>query len=185
MVKNVLRACLGLSLCLGSSWLLCSYRGGFAAPKNRAVHGLMVYILDTGVTTKLRSAPKGSVVMQLPAGRRYRFEVEAVRNGWWRLADNQEIVTNDKPDVEYRVSSPTWVHYSLLTLTTNNAHRQWLTLYARPNERAEGVYSFQGEIQIHPLEVRGEWCRVQTLDKKYTGWLQRRWLSAHPAVHSI
>lgn len=177
MCRSIVRLFAVLLLCVGLETVICSYRGGFAVSKKRSL-GLVVYVIDNGTTTQVCNAPRGKVVMQLPAGNGYKFEVETVHDGWWRLSDEQEVWSSVV--FPYQGLAHKWVHYSSLGLSTRNPHGEVIALRVAPTEAAVTICVLQGEVQMHPLDFKGEWCKVQTFDKKYTGWLRKKWLSPHP-----
>ena len=100
------------------------------------------------------------------------FSVCSPKNGWWRICS--KINTGEASEIE--VSAPTWVYYSELAVRTRNYGAQTLSLYAAASTTSKVLYTFSSELLLRPMEIHGGWCKVQTIDAKYTGWIQQRWL---------
>lgn len=49
-----------------------------------------------------------------------------------------------------------------------------------PDDKSEVVHSFSNETQSRPLERKGLWVKVMTIDKKYQGWIEASWLCGNP-----
>ena len=69
-----------------------------------------------------------------------------------------------------------WIHYSVIAFGTRNYGRGTLQLREEPSETIRTTYSFGEEILPRPLEIRGEWVKVEAIDKKHQGWIQSLWL---------
>ena len=59
---------------------------------------------------------------------------------------------------------------------TRNYGGQTLYIRQSPSASAPVVYKFKKEIQLRPMDIKGEWVKVQTTDGKYTGWIEEEWL---------
>ena len=69
-----------------------------------------------------------------------------------------------------------WIHYSVLGMGTRNYGKEKLTLRQSPNAKSAAVYSFTKEIVLRPMDIKGDWVKVKTIDGKYTGWIEADWL---------
>lgn len=38
------------------------------------------------------------------------------------------------------------------------------------------VFKFKEEEILRPMDIKGDWVKVQTYDGKYTGWIEAEWL---------
>lgn len=142
-----------------------------------------VFIHDTQAgDTNLRNGPKGDVVCQLDKKGTYLLSVCAVQDGWWRICANQISVyeTENEGVAAIRKSGDAWIHSSVIAMDTRNYGGQKLHLRDRPSREGRIVYSFTKEILLRPLEWRGEWVKVQTVDKKHQGWIHSQWLCGNP-----
>lgn len=142
-----------------------------------------VFIHDTQAgDTNLRNRPKGDVVCQLSKKGTYLLSVCAVQDGWWRICGNQISVyeTENEGVAAIRKSGDAWIHSSVIAMDTRNYGGQKLHLRDRPSNEGRVVYSFTKEILLRPLEWRGAWVKVQTIDKKHQGWIHSEWLCGNP-----
>ena len=141
-----------------------------------------VYIMDNpkDLTTNLRDAPKGKIVKQLPRGV-YALYLSEVRNGWWKVVDMWDA--DEDKGQKLNPMKTYWIHYSVIATGTRNYGGERLTLRAAPNKTAKAVWSFKNEISLRPLEVRGEWAKVCTIDGKHTGWIEMEWLCGNPVTN--
>lgn len=135
---------------------------------------LDVFIVDNDKYTNVRSSPNGPVVDRIEADDMPMLSVETPRNGWWKVVGN----SYDKPDngdISLK-GSPTnqyWIHHSVIGIGTRNYGGQTYYLRATPKVRGKVVYSFKEELTLRPLQIRGGWVKVTTLDGKHTGWIER------------
>ncbi|WP_298526324.1 SH3 domain-containing protein [uncultured Porphyromonas sp.] len=142
-----------------------------------------VFIHDTQAgDTNLRNRPKGDVVCQLSKKGTYLLSVCAAQDGWWRICGNQISVyeTENEGVAAIRKSGDAWIHSSVIAMDTRNYGGQKLHLRDRPSNEGRVVYSFTKEILLRPLEWRGAWVKVQTIDKKHQGWIHSEWLCGNP-----
>ena len=141
-----------------------------------SAQGLGVYILDyDGDFTNVRNAPKGKIVFKLPARDGVMIDVDKVVNGWWHICSEYA----GSGDENYKLTGSTtgyWIHYSVLAMGTRNYGGQTLYIRQSPSASAPVVYKFKKEIQLRPMDIKGEWVKVQTTDGKYTGWIEEEWL---------
>ena len=133
---------------------------------------------DTGTPTNVRNTPKGEVVAKLNPTSGIMLAVEYQKNGWWEISDGNYCDPDNDFKEEYPTGSTTgyWIHYSVLALGTRNYGGQTLHLRKSPSSKAKSVYSFKEEIILRPMEIKGEWVKVQTADGKHTGWIEDEWL---------
>lgn len=138
---------------------------------------LEVYLSDTdGPYTNVRKAPKGTVVARLSTSDPVMFAVESPKDGWWKISGGTYWIPDE--DVVTLKGSTTgyWVHSSVLALGTRNYGGQRLTLRQSPADGSKAVYSFSKEIEVRPLDLKGDWVKVKTMDGKHVGWIEAEWL---------
>ena len=130
---------------------------------------------NNGKFTNVRNAPKGKVVDKIPTNENAMIGVEKPTNGWWKIVGD----TYDTGDSEGKLKGSTtgyWIHYSVLGTRTRNYGGQTLYLRQSPSASAPVVYKFKEEIVLRPIDIKGEWVKVQTADGKFTGWIEEEWL---------
>ena len=141
-----------------------------------SAQSLGVFTYDnSGKFTNVRNAPKGKVVDKIPTEVCAMIGVEKPTNGWWKIIGD----TYDTGDDEGTLKGSTtgyWIHYSVLAMGTRNYGGQTLYIRQSPTASAPVVYKFKKEIQLRPMDIKGEWVKVQTTDGKYTGWIEEEWL---------
>lgn len=141
-----------------------------------SAQSLGVFTYDnSGKFTNVRNAPKGKVVDKIPTEVCAMIGVEKPTNGWWKIIGD----TYDTGDDEGTLKGSTtgyWIHYSVLAMGTRNYGGQTLYIRQSPSASASVVYKFKKEIQLRPMDIKGEWVKVQTTDGKYTGWIEEEWL---------
>lgn len=141
-----------------------------------SAQSLGVFTYDnSGKFTNVRNAPKGKVVDKIPTEVCAMIGVEKPTNGWWKIIGD----TYDTGDDEGTLKGSTtgyWIHYSVLAMGTRNYGGQTLYIRQSPSASAPVVYKFKKEIQLRPMDIKGEWVKVQTTDGKYTGWIEAEWL---------
>ena len=149
---------------------------------------LDVFISDaTGSPTNVRNAPNGKVVAQLNPTSGIMIGVESPKNGWWKITDNYYSDPDKDFEDEYLKGSTTgyWIHHSVLAVATRNYGGETLRLRKSPSSRAQAVYSFNEEIILRPMEVKGDWVKVKTTDGKHTGWIEAEWLCGNSVTNCI
>lgn len=142
-----------------------------------------VYIFDNdGPFTNVRNSPgsKGKVVGKIPVDTSAMLTVMSPQNGWWCIVgDSYEDLddTGDWKEVKLKGSTTGyWVHNSVIAFSTRNYGDQKLPLRAEPRTKAAVNYTLKGEQQVRPIDVRGEWVKVKTLDGKGQGWIESEWI---------
>ena len=138
--------------------------------------GANAYIFDeSGTPTNVRNAPNGKVVQKLPViDGGYVVSLLEVKNKWWKIDPVVDIYGDEDDEQVNLKGSKTgyWVHYSVLGFNIAGEHenvlRETPSAKGRPL-KVESSYLF--EIALRPLEIRGEWIKVITSDKRYTGWM--------------
>ena len=141
-----------------------------------SAQSLGVFTYDnSGKFTNVRNAPKGKVVDKIPTEVCAMIGVEKPTNGWWKMVDNS-YDTGDNEGTLKGSTTGYWIHYSVLAMGTRNYGGQTLYIRQSPSASAPVVYKFKKEIQLRPMDIKGEWVKVQTTDGKYTGWIEEEWL---------
>lgn len=158
--------------------ILCGFSTILRAQSKTPKESVEVYIGSSEEQVALYDAPNGKKIRTLSQDD-YMFSVCEPKNGWWRICSNISPMDADK----ITVGSSVWIHYSQLSVGTRNYGGQTLSLYAEPSARSKVVYSFNKELSLRPLEIKGKWCKVQTEDKKYTGWILEEWLCDNPVTN--
>lgn len=143
---------------------------------------LSVFSVDyDGPYTNIRNAPKGAIVSKVKTSEDAMFEVTSPRNGWWRIVGDSYDLP-DREDIMLKGSSKGyWIHYSTIGIGTRNYGGQTLTLRSTPGGKA--VYSFKEEITLRPIDIKGGWVKVKTVDGKHTGWIEEEWLCGNPLTN--
>ena len=134
-------------------------------------------------TTNLRATPKGKIIKQLPSGT-YELYFQKVRNGWWKVVDIRDA--DETEDYRRETLEPNrayGIHYSVIAIGTRNYGGEKLTLRAEPRAGSKAVWSFSEEISLRPMEIRGEWVKVRTIDGKHNGWIDQEWLCGNPVTY--
>ena len=133
------------------------------------------YIIDnSGTPTNVRNAPNGKVVQKIPlTDGGYVVTLLEVKNKWWKIAPSIDIYgEEDDATLELKGShTGYWIHYSVLQFGIAGDPEN--VLRATPSEKGKPL---QLEISLlldglPPLEIRGEWIKVETNDKRHTGWM--------------
>lgn len=141
-----------------------------------SAQSLGVFTYDnSGKFTNVRNAPKGKVVDKIPTEVCAMISVEKPTNGWWKMVDNSYDTGDDEGTLKGSTTGY-WIHYSVLAMGTRNYGGQTLYIRQSPSASAPVVYKFKKEIQLRPMDIKGEWVKVQTTDGKYTGWIEEEWL---------
>lgn len=146
----------------------------FAQPKARAY----IFDVDESGPPNVRNAPNGAVVQRLPNDYEGGFVVALleVKNNWWRINPEVDIYTSDAELADNMLlegsKSGYWVHYSVLAFGISgekeNVVRKGPSMKAKPLKIKE---SYWNKNELRPLEIRGDWIKVITTDKRYTGWM--------------
>lgn len=146
------------------------------------------YICDpSGSPTNIRNAPNGKVVNTLKdfdGG--YVVTLLEVKNNWWKIDPQVDIYgdVEEGEDVVNLKGSTTgyWIHYSVLQFTIAGEREN--VIRTKPSSKAAPVKitepSYLAEIELRPLEIRGEWIKVITTDKRYTGWMPIASICSNP-----
>ncbi|MCR4604148.1 MAG: SH3 domain-containing protein [Prevotella sp.] len=147
-----------------------------------------VYIYDTdGPFTNVRSSPKGKVVDKIPVDRSATLLLTKATNGWWRIVDNCYGAFDEDGDfVEVKLKGSTtgyWIHYSTIAVGTRNYGGEDLPLRSQPSKRASVSFTLKGEQLVRPIDVKGDWVKVKTLDGRGTGWIEVEWLCDNPLTN--
>ena len=132
-----------------------------------SAQSLRVFTFDkNGKFTNVRNAPNGKVVDRIPTSESAMIGIEQPTNGWWKLVRNN-YSTGDG-DVKIKSSDTgCWIHYSVLAMDTRNYGGQKLALRKSPDAKSAVVYQFTEEIMLRPMDIKGDWVKVKTVDGKY------------------
>ena len=134
------------------------------------------YICDnSGTPTNIRNAPNGKVVEKLPdISGGYVVTLLEVKNKWWKIDPVIEMCGDVEEDTMKLKGSKTcyWIHNSVLQF--NIAGDPENVLRETPSPKGKPLKltpSYLMEVGLCPLEIRGEWIKVVTTDKRHTGWM--------------
>jgi hypothetical protein len=149
-----------------------------------------VYIFDNdGPFTNVRNSPgNGKVVAKIPVDASASFSVMAPSNGWWCIKGDSYEMLSDDPDSDWkkvRLTGSTtgyWVHNSVIAVETRNYGNQKLPLLKEPKKNSKTNCTLTGEQLVRPIDVRGDWVKVKTLDGKCSGWVDGVWLCGNPVT---
>ncbi len=147
-----------------------------------------VYIYDNdGPFTNVRNSPgNGKVVAKIPVDASAMFTVTTPTNGWWRIEDDSyERLFEDSDWKEVKLTGSTtgyWVHNSVIAVETRNYGNQKLPLLKEPKKNSKVNCTLTGEQLVRPIDVRGDWVKVKTLDGKCSGWVDGVWLCGNPVT---
>ena len=162
------------SLLLIMLFLTCGVAGMWA-------QSIGVFVTDVDSYTNVRNAPKGKVVGKIVSDGMASLEVMAPKNGWWQIVGD-EYDHPERNDTQFTGSKTGyWIHYSVIGINTRNYGSQRLSLRDKPGGKA--VFSFTKELTLHPLEIKGTWVKVQTMDGRHTGWIEDEWLCGNPLTN--
>ena len=145
---------------------------------------LEVYILDSsGTDTNVRNAPKGKVVDKISADGEWILYVSHPQNGWWRIDDGEyyDAIPDTNPDGEpiplKGSTTGYWVHYSCIGFGLIGGKHQ---LRATPTTKGKVTSVVDTETGFHPLDIKGEWVKIVSLDGKLTGWIKQDLICSNP-----
>lgn len=151
-----------------------------------------VYIFDNdGPFSNVRNSPRGKVVDRIPVDISATLSLEQPTNGWWRIVgDSYEGFTND-PQAEgefkeYKLKGSTtgyWIHHSVIGVGTRNYGGEHLPLRAEPKNTSRTTYTLKEEQIVRPIDVKGKWVKVKTLDGRGIGWIEAEWLCSNPLTN--
>ncbi len=138
--------------------------------------GAFAYVYDrSGTATNVRNSPNGKVVQILPQiDGGYVVSLMEVKNGWWRIDPLVEIYGDEEDDSILLGGSKTgyWLHKSVLQFNIAGEYKN--VLRATPSASGKPLKigtTYLMETGLRPLEVRGKWIKVETTDKRFTGWM--------------
>lgn len=132
------------------------------------------YVVDTlGPVTNIRTAPnaKAKVAMTLPTDKgSYEMILSSVKNGWWKIAENIYEAEENTEVKLHGSKTGYWIHYTMVGFGVAGLQEKFL--FTSPSSKSKLV-KLPGATQFyfHPLDVRGKWVKVVSLDGKYTGWM--------------
>ena len=133
------------------------------------------YILDkSGTPTNVRNAPNGKVVQKLPdVDGGYVVELLEVKNNWWRIDPVIEIYGDEDRELRLQGSKTGyWLHNSVIQFGVAGDPENVLRATPSPKGKPLKIgVTYLEETGLRPLQIRGEWIKVETTDKRYTGWM--------------
>lgn len=162
---------------------------------NQPTDGIVVFTVDhDGPKTNIRSSAGGKVVYTIGTDSTFTFimkdGMKAV-NGWVRIPDdclywydedadghNVEIEKYGLAKQRIKLTGSTtgyWIHSSKLQVMIFSEAE----IRKEANKSSEMVYKANNFQNVIPLEYKNGWLKVQTLDKKYTGWMNEEWVAQH------
>ena len=145
---------------------------------------LRVYIYDNdGPYTNIRNAPKGKVTAKIPTNSDAMMMVVKCVNGWWQI-ENGEYWLPDDGDKKLKGSTTGyWIHKSCIAVSSRNYGGQKLLLRNTPSHQGAVSYSFKDETMLRPIDIKGDWIKVQTFDGKHAGWIESEWLCGNSVTN--
>lgn len=134
------------------------------------------YICDnSGTPTNVRNAPNGKIVQKLSdIDGGYVVTLLQVKNNWWKVDPVVDIYGDGEDEYVKLKGSKTgyWLHYSVLQFNIAGDHENVLRQTPSPKGKPLKIdISYLMQVGLHPLEIQGEWIKVVTTDKRYTGWM--------------
>lgn len=146
-----------------------------------------VYIHDNdGPYSNVRNKPGGAIVDRIPVDASAMFEVDEPTNGWWHIMDGCYYALGKEDFEEFTLKgseSGYWIHYSVIAVGTRNYDGSNLYLRAKPEADAPVSYTLKGEQMVRPIDVKGEWVKVKTLNGKGTGWIDANMLCGNSVTN--
>lgn len=144
---------------------------------------LSVYTFDQdGPMTNLRNKPKGAIVGKIPTTEAVILNLDMAENGWWHMV-NGEVIFAETDSIAVINNGTAWIHNSVIAVATRNYGGERLRLRESPSENSRAVYLFSDEIMLRPVDIKGVWVKVKTLDGKHSGWIDREWLCGNPLTN--
>lgn len=145
---------------------------------------LGLFINDvTQTPTNVRNAPNGKIVAKLPVESIIILTVESPTKGWWKISNGEyEEVENGEKKLKGSTTGY-WLHSSVLGISTRNYGGQRLHLRKSPSSKSASNYSFTEELILNPVDIKGTWVKVKTIDGKHIGWIEIEWLCGNPLTN--
>ena len=149
---------------------------------------LGVFIFDeNGPYSNVRNSPNnGKVVDRIPVNVSAMLGVEKPVNGWWRIVDDCYDAIGEVDFEEFELKGSTtgyWIHYSVIAVGTRNYGREQLFLRSEPKASSRIVYTIKEETLVRPVEIKGDWVKVKTIDGKGFGWIEADWLCGNSVTN--
>lgn len=123
------------------------------------------------------------LLMTLPQAYDYEFPIDSPRDGWWRIQGGYIYVVGvpeEEDPIEYLIPEDKegWVRTNDLFFTSVMRHTEDLVFRTAPSETADAAFVIpREEITIlHPLDVKGDWVKVQETDSDNIGWVTKEFL---------
>ena len=158
----------------------------FAVLVNAQALGVFIFDKD-GKYSNVRNSPNnGKVVDRIPVDASAMLGVENPVNGWWRIVGDCYDAIGKEDFEEFKLKGSTtgyWIHYSVIAVGTRNYGGQHLFLRAEPKERSRIVYTIKEETEVRPVEIKGDWVKVKTIDGMGFGWIEASWLCGNSVTN--
>lgn len=135
---------------------------------------------NSGSATNIRCAPKGEVAMTIDSDNQYMLLLSNPQDGWWQVEDIYDPTDEDNViSLKGSKTGKYFIHYSIVGFTTRNYGSNY-SMREKPSKKSKAVYTFFGDIFVHPIEVKGDWVKVKTGDMKHTGWIESVMICDNP-----
>lgn len=160
--------------------IINSYIKSFFDEDNQVIGA---YLLDkNGKYSNVRETPNGKVISRIPTSRTMQLYLTSQDNGWWKITNYW-----DTEDENYDGIIGGMIHYSCLGVSTRNYGGEKCTLRKEPNAESQGVYHFMSEMTLRPKQLSDDcnWLLVETIDKKFSGWIECEWICGNPVTNCI
>jgi len=158
----------------------------FALLCNAQALGVFIFDKD-GPYSNVRNSPNnGKVVDRIPVDASAMLGVENPVNGWWRIVGDCYDAIGEEDFEEFKLKGSTtgyWIHYSVIAVGTRNYGGQHLSLRAEPKANSRVVYTIKEETTVRPVEIKGDWVKVKTIDGKGFGWIEADWLCGNSVTN--
>ena len=150
--------------------------------------GVFIHDNDGPFTNVRNNYKRGAVVDRIPTNCAAMLGIEHPVNGWWRIEGGSYTGLvdeyNDFADVDLHGSTTGyWIHWSVIAVSTRNYGGEKLFLRKEPSEHAAVTYTFSEETLLRPIDIRGDWVKVKTVDGRGTGWIESDWLCGNSVTN--
>lgn len=142
------------------------------------------FLADEGQGTNILDKARGTTVMTLSSDADYVFVLSAPQDGWWKILEIWKVGDDDSDVIlEGSDTGEYWIHYLALGVDTRNYGGQELYLRDAPDEDASVVFTFDKEMLLMPLDIHGDWVKVQVDGYDIVGWIEAEWLCSNPLTN--
>ena len=151
----------------------------------QAQDAIGAFLVDSdGPYTNIRNAPNGKIVDRISTKTTADMTLSVPRNGWWRIMGDSYNNYDKETEVSLKGSKTGyWIHYSCVGFSTRNYGGEEIYLRATPSNKGKVLWkTTETEILLHPVDVKGDWIKVKTNDKKHEGWINNLWICDNPVT---